>query len=108
MRRRSPVASLRDRWRRRERRPYWIDLVGIAWGPLIVTAHERAGTLTIRCPVPSEQHPVEPRQLGQLLTCPGQGCTEQLRINPFIVHEAASGVPVSAASSPGGTEAPLR
>jgi hypothetical protein len=61
-------------------------VVGISYGPIIVTAHERSGTLTVRCPACFEWHPIERGQLGQIITCPSPGCETRLRINPFVLE----------------------
>ena len=66
-----------------------IDMLAIDRGPLIVTANERAGAWPTRCPACFEQQPIERQQLGQLVTCPSQGCETQLEINSFVVCEPA-------------------
>ena len=64
---------------------YLIDLVGIEYGPIIVTAIDHGARPLIRCPACFEQHPLESTQLGQVITCPSADCETQLKINHFVL-----------------------
>jgi len=64
-----------------------IDLEGIEYGPVIVTALERDGALTVRCPACFKQHPLlELAQLDEVTTCPRPGCETKLKVNPFVLE----------------------
>ena len=65
---------------------YLIDLVGIEFSPLIVTATDRVGGLTARCPACLEDVRISQAQLGRETTCPHPGCRRHLRLNPFTIH----------------------
>ena len=69
---------------------YLLDLVGITYGPIIVTASiVRKGlfkkALTIRCPACQKEHSINDDQLGCAMICPTTDCSVQLKINPFTI-----------------------
>jgi WD40 repeat protein len=64
---------------------HFLDFVGLKYGPIIVTAAERDGVLTLRCPACWKLHPVTRDQLGTELTCPTPECGLRLRANPFAL-----------------------
>jgi len=63
-------------------------LVGIGFGPLVVTAAARGDELTARCPACREAFPIERDSLGTETTCPRPACGTRLRLNPFTLHSA--------------------
>lgn len=65
---------------------YLIDLVGIEYGPIIVTPADRGQGLTVRCPACQKEHPIQDKQLGHEMTCPTPGCGLRLKINPFTIE----------------------
>ena len=62
-----------------------IDIEGVESDPIVMTALEREGALTVRC-VCFKRHPIERSQLGQVIPCPSPDCDLQLRINPFVIE----------------------
>jgi WD40 repeat protein len=64
---------------------YVFDLVGIEYGPLVVTAFERGGGPILRCPACFHEHAAESEWLGDVITCPTEGCDQRLRVNSFVV-----------------------
>jgi WD40 repeat protein len=61
-------------------------LVGIDFGPLVVTATSHDHELTARCPACRETFPVKRAQLGTELACPNPTCNRALRLNQFTLH----------------------
>jgi hypothetical protein len=67
-------------------------LVGIALGPLVVTAVAqsrgpfRGHELIVRCPACRETFPIDLAQLGTELTCANSACNRTLRLNQFTLH----------------------
>jgi WD domain, G-beta repeat len=62
-----------------------IEILGIEYGPIVVTARERAerAGLTVRCPRCRLQHHVDHAELGGEHRCPTPGCALPLRLNSF-------------------------
>jgi WD40 repeat protein len=67
---------------------YKVDLVGIEYGPIIVTASEDEGGMVIRCPACWREHELERNLLGSVLICPTPECRLSLRVNPFVLKPA--------------------
>ena len=70
---------------------YLIDLVGIDYGPVIVTAVDLgtgAGP-ALRCPKCLRLHPLDDSWLGAVIPCPTPDCGLSLRVNPFVTVTAA-------------------
>ena len=65
---------------------YLVDLVGIELGPIIVTAFDDGGQLTVQCPACRVEMPVDEGQLGELLSCQTPDCDTRLRLNPFVMQ----------------------
>jgi hypothetical protein len=63
-----------------------IDLIGLDYGPIVVTAADRGDGLTLRCPACLDHLPLKKCWLGKEITCPRQGCDGQMRVNPFVVR----------------------
>jgi hypothetical protein len=63
---------------------YFVDLVGVEYGPIIVTAASGQG-LAVRCPACWQEHLIAESQLGTVVDCPTPGCGLQLRVNPFVI-----------------------
>lgn len=53
--------------------------------PLIITARETDGKLTVYCPVCNTNLPINKDQIGREITCPNNGCDASLKINPFVI-----------------------
>lgn len=60
-------------------------LVGVPFGPLVVTAARSDQELTLRCPACREPFPIDPDRLGADTACSQPGCATSLRINPFVL-----------------------
>ena len=65
-----------------------IEMKGLGYGPIILTAIEKVNGLMIRCPACQQHHLIEQTQLGNEMTCPTSGCGLRLKINPFVIHLA--------------------
>ncbi len=63
---------------------YLVDLVGIEYGPIIVTTSHGGTGPTLRCPACHGIFPLEQSWLGAEMTCPNRECGTPLRVNPFI------------------------
>ncbi len=57
--------------------------------PLIVTAKALDEKLWIYCPVCNKTSPAEQKLLGQVITCPQEGCQTRLKLNPFVIKQSA-------------------
>ena len=67
---------------------YLIDLVGIEYGPIVVTAMDRGEGPALRCPACWQEHSLDERWLGTVIDCPTPSCDLQLRVNPFVIRRA--------------------
>lgn len=65
---------------------YPVELVGVGHGPIVVTAVDRGGGATIRCPACLEPLPLEEGWLGQVIECPRPDCEGRMRVNPLVVR----------------------
>ena len=81
---------------------YLIDLVGIQYGPIIVTALDlgKGAGPALRCPKCFRLRPLDDAWLGEVIECPTPNCGLRLRVNPFITRMgsgrwAAPGSPAS-------------
>ena len=63
-----------------------VDLVGITYGPLIVTAVNSGARTVIHCPFCLHRLPLKKKWLGQVITCPRRGCEGRMRVSPFIIR----------------------
>ena len=64
---------------------YLIDLVGIQYGPIIVTVVDWGGRPTLRCPCCRRAVPLTDDQLALEAVCPESDCGLHLRVNPFAI-----------------------
>jgi len=62
---------------------YQVDLMGIAYGPIIVTARLQGTNLGVCCPICRTNLALGQNQLGSDLTCVQRDCDCRMRINPF-------------------------
>jgi hypothetical protein len=62
-----------------------VDLNGIEYGPIIVTAVEDKRGLAIRCPACWQEHDLESARLGSVLMCSTPECGLSLRVNSFVL-----------------------
>jgi hypothetical protein len=62
-----------------------VDLVGVSYGPIIVTPLDMGEGPVVRCPECSKLLPLQEEWLGKTITCPERGCNGKLRVNPFTV-----------------------
>jgi len=69
---------------------YLIDLVGIEYGPIIVTAVDlgKGTEPALRCPKCFQSHPLDDAWLGEVIECPTPSCGLSLRVNPFVTRMA--------------------
>jgi WD40 repeat protein len=63
---------------------YLVDLVGIEYGPIVVTAIAHGRRQLLRCPRCGESHALDRAWLGTVIDCPNVGCDLLLRVNPFV------------------------
>lgn len=65
---------------------YLIDLIGIEYGPIIVTATDFGNGLVIRCPHCNKMIPFRDSWKGTEQECPADagGCGGPWRVNPFV------------------------
>ena len=63
-------------------------LVGIEFGPLVVSAAMQERTLFVRCPACRQRFPIDKEGLGSEITCPQPGCNTRLQVNPFLIKPA--------------------
>ena len=68
---------------------YLLDLIGIEYGPIIVTAANNGEGLAVSCPSCRRHHPVTPGDLATELKCPTPGCGLHLRLNPLTISAAS-------------------
>ncbi len=61
------------------------DICGLRYGPIIVTAQEYQGEVSIRCPACLEDQSLDYEQLGKTIKCQNPGCELLLRINSFVI-----------------------
>jgi hypothetical protein len=73
---------------------YLAELVGVEYGPIIVTPVGRRrrlgrrGTIHLRCPRCRQEHPLDEDRLGAVIDCPTSECELRLRVNPFVLTVA--------------------
>ena len=69
---------------------YLMDLVGIEYGPIVVTAvdHGIGAGPALRCPKCFRLHPLVGAWLGRVIDCPTPDCGLSLRVNPFVTRMA--------------------
>jgi WD40 repeat protein len=79
-----PLAACGDLGRNRN----LVDLVGIEYGPIIVTARGSGTEQLIRCPRCRGAHLVEEDRLGNEMRCPTEDCNLLLRVNSFLFGRA--------------------
>jgi WD40 repeat protein len=67
-----------------------MDLVGIACGPIVVTAVDlgKGARPALRCPKCLQFHPLNDAWLGQVIVCPTPECSLSLSVNPFVTRMA--------------------
>ncbi|HUP21040.1 MAG TPA: WD40 repeat domain-containing protein [Gemmatimonadota bacterium] len=61
-----------------------LDLVGMDYGPLVVTPADYGAGPVLRCPACGREDSLDPGWLGSARVCPGAGCGRPLRVNPFV------------------------
>jgi hypothetical protein len=64
---------------------YILDLVGIEYGPIIVTAVDFGSGPLVRCPFCLAQLALHEDWLGEDVDCAEPGCEGRMRVNPFVV-----------------------
>jgi len=65
---------------------YRLESVGLAYGPIIVTAAKGEQGIEVHCPACQQQIQIKKGSLGCEITCPQEGCGARLRVNPFVIH----------------------
>ena len=75
-------------------------LIGVTKGPLVVTATEDRGTLTVRCSACRQPFLLDPDRLGMQATCPQPACHRELQVNPFVIHAGGAREPAGDAAQP--------
>jgi hypothetical protein len=64
---------------------HFARLVGIEFGPVVVTAAVSGDELAVLCPSCREAFPISRNRLGTETNCCRPGCGTRLRINPFVL-----------------------
>lgn len=67
---------------------YIIELVGIDYGPIIVTADEGKQGLMLRCPACQQELQVNKERLGKEIICPTIDCGLKLYLNEFTIKHS--------------------
>ncbi len=67
----------------------FLELIGIEYGPLVVTAVEGPEGLELRCPACRQTNSLAEQQLGSELVCPNAGCGRNLRSNEFVIRRTS-------------------
>ncbi len=62
---------------------YVVDMIGIEYGPIVVTVRELGGKLSLRCPACRTEITIDRGQFGQELECPRNACATRMRTNVF-------------------------
>jgi hypothetical protein len=67
---------------------YLIELVGIEYGPIVVTAADlgKGAGPALRCPRCFRLHPLDDAWLGEVIECPTPDCGLSLRVNPSVTR----------------------
>lgn len=66
-----------------------VDLVGIEYGPIVVTPADRGAGPAIRCPSCFGEMTDRDAAAGRDIVCPTPGCGLQMRVNPFTAGARA-------------------
>jgi hypothetical protein len=76
---------------------YFLDLVGIEYGPIVVTAVDpgQGAGPALRCPKCLRVHPLDDAWLGKIFECPTADCGLWLRVNPFVTRIATGHQPAA-------------
>ena len=67
---------------------YRLEVIGLRYGPIIITPAERKNGLEALCPACQQKFPIDKNQLGNQVTCPTPNCGLNLHINPFAMQPA--------------------
>jgi WD40 repeat protein len=71
---------------------YRSDVLGITYGPIIVTSFEREhNRIDVGCPACQKKYKISLEQLGNEFTCPTQDCGLHLRLNSFVIQKPKKG-----------------
>ncbi len=70
---------------------YMVDLMGIEYGPLIVTAVDCGSGPALCCPVCRHTFQLRNDWLGREITCPNPDCSTPLQVNPFVAGRPQTG-----------------
>jgi hypothetical protein len=65
-----------------------IELVGVEYGPIFVTAFDQGRGAQVRCPACLQEFSVAENRLGRAISCTMAGCGLGLQLNPFITRPA--------------------
>jgi WD40 repeat protein len=68
-----------------------VGLIGLEYGPIVVTARNAGQGPVVRCPACWCDHPVGYTDLGSVTPCPTPGCELEPRINPSVIAPARRG-----------------
>jgi WD40 repeat protein len=71
---------------------YFVDLIGIDYGPIIVSGVATEDGHRLRCPKCWHQHSLDEAWLGQVIDCPTPTCDLRLRVNPFVATTKRKGL----------------
>jgi len=64
-----------------------VEIVGLAYGPLIVTAAQKGQLLEVHCPSCRTIIQIEKGVPGNAITCPQADCQTRLKVNSFVIHQ---------------------
>jgi WD40 repeat protein len=65
---------------------YFVDILGVALSPIVVTATHLGDGPALRCPVCFERYPLQNAWLGREISCPGRECDARLQVSPFVAR----------------------
>ena len=66
---------------------YQLDLFGLEYGPIIVTAIHDCTGYTVCCPACQRGQPIRSEQLGSDIECADENCMLRIHVNPFCVEK---------------------
>jgi len=67
---------------------YLLKLVGLEYGPIIVTSNEGEQGIEVRCPACQHRFQIEKDSVGNEISCSQPDCTTRLKVNPFVIQSS--------------------
>jgi WD40 repeat protein len=79
-------------------------VVGIDFGPLVVTATAHGNELRVRCPTCQHSFLIEIAWLGSEISCPREGCATRLKVNSFVIQQPVASEISAAINQPASSD----